>query len=73
VDAALDRKKRSARPFPPELDGRGEAACRTRVLTAPDGGSLWTMPLLADRVVELDVWMPFATEGRVGGIKSRDH
>jgi hypothetical protein len=56
LDAALDRKKAARAPVPPKFDGRAEArlialACST----PPDGRKRWTMQLLADRLVELEV------------------
>jgi hypothetical protein len=54
--AALARKKAARPPVPPKFDGRAEArlialACST----PPDGRKRWTMQLLADRLVELEV------------------
>lgn len=56
LDAALERKKREAPPTPPIFDGRAEArliaiACST----PPEGRAAWTMQLLADKCVELNV------------------
>jgi transposase len=55
-DAALDRKQRERPPREIKLDGRAEArlialACST----PPDGRAVWTMQLLADKLVELEV------------------
>jgi transposase len=56
LDAALDRKPRERPPRQIKLDGRAEArlialACST----PPDGRAVWTMQLLADKLVELEV------------------
>jgi len=56
VAAALERRKQARPSRERKLDGRGEAklialACST----PPDGRTVWTMQLLADRLVELRV------------------
>jgi hypothetical protein len=56
LDAALDRKQRERPPRAIRLDGRAEArlialACST----PPKGRAVWTMQLLADKLVELEV------------------
>jgi Homeodomain-like domain len=56
LEAALDRKLRERPPREIKLDGRAEArlialACST----PPDGRAVWTMQLLADKLVELEV------------------
>lgn len=56
LDAALERKKRDNPPTPPIFDGRAEAhlialACST----PPEGRAAWTMQLLADKCVELNI------------------
>jgi hypothetical protein len=56
LEAALDRKRRERPPREIKLDGRAEArlialACST----PPDGRAVWTMQLLADKLVELEV------------------
>ena len=54
--AALDRKKAARPPVPPKLDGRAEARLITPACSSPpDGRKRWTMQLLADRLVELEV------------------
>ena len=55
-EAALERKKRETPPHQPIFDGRAEArliaiACST----PPEGRSSWTMQLLADKCVELNI------------------
>ena len=56
LDAALDRKKRETPAVARKLDGRGEArliaiACST----PPEGRAKWTMQMLADELVALNV------------------
>ena len=56
LEAALSRKKQDRPSRERKLDGRAEArlialACST----PPDGRKVWTMRLLADRLVELEV------------------
>ncbi len=56
LEAALDRKKAARPPVPPKLDGRSEARLITLACSSPpDGRNRWTMQLLADRLVELEV------------------
>jgi transposase len=53
--AALTRKPRS-RPKPPKLDGAKEARLVALACSAPPAGrARWTLKLLADRLVELNV------------------
>ena len=55
-DAALDRKKRLTPPRAVKLDGRGEARLIALACSPPPEGRVrWTMKLLADRLVELEV------------------
>jgi transposase len=56
LDAALRRKEQDRPSREPKLDGRAEArlvalACST----PPDGRKRWTLRLLAERLVELEV------------------
>jgi transposase len=54
-EAALTRKPRS-HPKPPKLDGAKEARLVALACTAPPAGrARWTLQLLADKLVELDV------------------
>ena len=56
LDAALDRKKPARPSRAPTLDGRAEARLIALACSAPpDGRKSWTMQLLADRLVELEV------------------
>jgi transposase len=56
LDAALVRKPQARPSRQPTLDGRAEArliapACST----PPDGRAVWTMQMLADELIELEV------------------
>ncbi len=56
LDAALERKKRASPAVARRLDGRGEArliaiACST----PPEGHAKWTMQMLANELVTLDI------------------
>ena len=56
VDAALSRKKPAKPSRERTLDGRAEARLVALACSAPpDGRKQWTMQLLADRLVELEV------------------
>jgi transposase len=56
LDAALDRKRRERPPREVKLDGRAEARLIALACSAPpDGRAVWTMQLLADKLVELEV------------------
>ena len=55
-DAALDRKKRLTPPRPVKMDGRAEARLIALACSPPpEGRARWTMKLLADKLVELEV------------------
>ncbi len=55
LDSALERKKRS-RERRRRLDGEGEARLITLACSdAPEGHARWTLQLLADKLVELEV------------------
>ena len=55
-DAALDRKKRLTPPRPAKLDGRAEARLIALACSQPpEDRATWTMQLLADKLVELEV------------------
>jgi len=52
----LERKPRLPPPTPPKLDGEGEAQLtRLACSLPPEGRSRWTLRLLAERLVELEV------------------
>ena len=56
LDAALDRKHRERPAREIKLDGRAEAQLIALACSAPpEGRATWTMQLLADELVELDV------------------
>ena len=55
-EAALVRKKRATPPTPKRLDGAGEAQLiALRLGKPPAGYGHWTLRLLADQLVELEV------------------
>jgi hypothetical protein len=55
LDATLHRKKPTGRQYR-KLDGRREAELVALACSAaPEGHARWTMTLLADRLVELEV------------------
>src|SRR5215207_8331685 len=56
LDAALTHKPQARPSVPPKLDGRAEARLIALACSEPpDGRSGWTLRLLADRLVELEV------------------
>lgn len=56
LDAALDRKQRERPARQVKLDGRAEARLIALACSAPpEGRATWTMQLLADKLVELEV------------------
>lgn len=56
LEAALRRKPQDRPSREPVLDGRGEARLAALACSAPpDGRKAWTLRLLADRLVELEV------------------
>jgi hypothetical protein len=56
VAAALERKKQVAPSRRPVLDGRGEAhLVKLACSKPPEGRGRWTLSLLADKLVELEV------------------
>lgn len=55
-EAALQRKERTEPPTPPKLDGDGEAKLIAMRLGKPPAGyGHWTLQLLADELVTLEV------------------
>ena len=62
LEAALCRQKRS-RPGNVKFDGRKEAQLITLACSeAPGGRERWTLPLLADKMVELKIFESISTE-----------
>jgi transposase len=56
LEAALGRKQPDRPSRPPKLDGRAEARLIALACSAPpEGRKQWTMQLLADKLVELEV------------------
>jgi transposase len=56
IGAALDRKKQEGVSRPPKLDGRAEAhLVRLACSEPPEGFSRWTLTLLGDKLVELNL------------------
>ena len=56
LDAVLNRKKRETPPTPKILDGKQEAEIiALRLGKPPAGFANWTLRLLADQVVELEI------------------
>jgi hypothetical protein len=52
----LERKPRLTPPTPPKLDGVGEAQLTKLACSVPpQGHSRWTLRLLAERLVEVEV------------------
>lgn len=55
-EAAVERKPRVTPPTPPKLDGKGEAQLiALRLGKPPAGYGRWTLQLLADELVALEV------------------
>lgn len=55
-ELALEGKKREQPPTPPKLDGKGEARLiALRLSKPPQGFGKWTLQLLADQLVQLEV------------------
>ncbi len=56
LDAVLNRKKRETPPTPKILDGKQEAEIiALRLGKPPAGFANWTLRLLAERIVELEI------------------
>ena len=56
LEAVLTRKKRETGPRKPVLDGKAEARLVALCCSAPpEGRNRWTLRLLADKLVELEV------------------
>jgi len=55
-EAAVQRKKQARPSHPPKLDGKGEARLIALACSCPpQGRDRWTLKLLAERLVALDV------------------
>ena len=55
-EVALERKKRATPPTQPIFDGRAEAhLIRLACSAPPEGRCRWTLRLLADKLVELEI------------------
>ena len=68
LEAVFVRKKRKNPPIPPIFDGAAEARLLALACSAPpQGQARWTLRLLADKVVELEIVEKahFNTVGRV--------
>jgi hypothetical protein len=68
VEAVFKRKKRATPPIQPIFDGEAEAKLIALACSKPpEGYARWTMRLLADKVVELEIveQAHFNTVGRV--------
>jgi transposase len=64
-ELALERKKRLAPPTPPIFDGRAEAQLeKLACSTPPEGRGRWTLQLLADKCVELNI-VPNASDDTI--------
>jgi transposase len=56
LTAALERKQQAQPSHPPKLDGRGEARLMALACSQPpEGQDRWTLKLLAERLVQLEV------------------
>jgi transposase len=56
VEAALERKKQDRPSVPRKLDGRAEARLIAVACSAPpEGRTAWTLKLLADKILELEM------------------
>lgn len=56
IDAYLTRKKRETPPVPAKVDGKVEARITALACSkAPDGRAKWTLRLLAEKAVELNI------------------
>lgn len=63
LDSALERKKRAHPPTPRKLDGAKEARLIALACSEPPKGrKRWTLKLLADKLVALEMWIASHTE-----------
>ena len=64
-DGILERKKRATPAIPPLFDGKAEAQLIAIACSEPPvGRNRWTLQLLSERVVELDI-VPHCTANTV--------
>lgn len=64
-EGILERKKRETPAIPPLFDGKAEARLITLACSEPpEGRSRWTLQLLSDRVVELEI-VPHCTANTI--------
>jgi transposase len=73
LDAVLTYKKRSTPPIPPKITGEKEAhviaiACSE----APDGREKWTYQLIANRLIELQIFDYICAESVRKALKKRN-
>ena len=62
LEAALTRKRRETPPRQPVFDGRAEARLVATCCSEPPAGRVrWTLRLLADRLVRLDLYLRATT------------
>jgi hypothetical protein len=56
LESALGRKKRETPPIPKKIDGEKEAhLIQIACSQAPEGYARWTLQMLADKMVELEM------------------
>lgn len=56
LDSYLNRKKRETPPVPPKIDGEKEAKIIAVACSKPpEGRAKWTLRLIAEKVVELEI------------------
>jgi transposase len=56
IEAALERKKRAQPPREPKIDGEKEAQLIAIACSKPPAGrAKWTLKMLADKLVELEI------------------
>ena len=66
LDAVLSRKKRETPPIKPIFDGKAQAQLTALACsTPPEGHARWSLRLLADKVVELEI-VPAAHFNTIG-------
>ena len=71
-EAALERKKRETPPVEPKLTGDKEARVIALACSkAPEGRTRWTLSLLAEKLVELEVFDSISTASVATVLKKR--